>query len=829
MALVHLLQTLATAVSARDAVVVVVFAATLATAVHAFYRAPLAFARHRLVFCAVAVGALALFVAPRGWLPFPAIACMAIAAVAGFCLQSLADRRSDDGAIEEPPPKFDARLWIGSASILTAIFLLADLGGYSGSLMIWEPEAMRGLVEAFKNDVSWMRFAVSRLLWGQGLVSSGHDSLLYGSGTYALWKLHEISPTTLRLMAAVLAAACLPAAYGLGRAIGGQRVATAALVVIAVNPAVLFYGRYGASLTATFFAVLLLLWICLRLLDPNLEARRYGLAAAGSAYLATLGYATGRVVTVAVVTTTLLYGLLQWRRLPRTRRRVFIVMAIVLAMVWCVQVAFNRSREFINVNSEHIMMTDIRPEWVEHLLGEDADPTQLTLNQRLVMVRRVAADALPELRKVVSFPFIRSTHPWLAIGGDPPEFPLVQGPLLLFSLWGLSLSLAARRRRWPLLLVIALAAATLPLLLTNRVDLHRMSLAALPFVLWAAVGLVAAHRVMRECGIPAVIIKIVAAVVFALVAADNATFLFYPTPPPPSRRLSAVSTELVSLDGPVAVGVSDDFQSEAAIELLLLDRQRCDDEDRGEILWREIVGPLTSETGADPESVVRIEGMLHDATVLLAPLRDFDAAIDGLRARGMTAQAIGDEPGGFWRLDRLSRGDRRPFRKVESPLDLNPKPRRARATPHPSTRPRIPLTEATVREVYHGFDPPRYDTARDAEPITMDGASYGFGISMHAWTHMVFSPPPGARALEGVIGLTDAVSGCDQARVTFEVWGEDDRRIFDSGPFHAGMAPKHFRVPLDHASTITLVVTEAGNGPECDQVFWAEPYFTLTH
>jgi hypothetical protein len=109
----------------------------------------------------------------------------------------------------------------------------------------------------------------------------------------------------------------------------------------------------------------------------------------------------------------------------------------------------------------------------------------------------------------------------------------------------------------------------------------------------------------------------------------------------------------------------------------------------------------------------------------------------------------------------------------------------------------------------------------------MDGATYGFGIGMHAWTHMLFYPPHGAKALVGVIGLADAVSNCDHALVTFEVWGEDDRRIFDSGPFSAGMAPRHISVPLDDASTITLAVTEAGNGHECAQAFWAEPFFTI--
>lgn len=829
MALMQLLQRIADLVSARDAIAVVLLAATFSTSVWAFYRAPSALHRHRLALGASALGALVLLIAPRGWLPTPVLACMALAAVAGFTWHSLNDHQNgNDHAIEEPAPRHVAALWIGAASILAAFFLFADLGGYSGSLMVWEPEAMKGLVEASKNDVSWMRFTASRLLWGQGLVSTGHDSLLYGSGTYAIWKLREISPTTLRLMAAVLAAACLPAVYGVGRAIGGQRVATAALVVIAINPVLLFYGRYGTSLTATIFSVLLLLWICLRLLVPAVTGWRCGLMAAGAAFLATLGYATGRVVATALVMTTLIYGATRWGRLERGRRQMFFAMVVALAAIWFVQAGFDRSREFVTVNREHIMTTDPRPEWVEELLGEDADPERLTLSQRLIMIKKVAAEGLPSLKEVLSYPVNRSTHPWLALGGDPPEFPLAQGPVLLFALWGLSLAFAAWRRRWPLLLVIALAAASLPILLTNRVDVHRMSLAALPIVVLAAIGLVAAIRVTRECRVPAAACHVVAAVLLILVAADNSTFLFFSQPPQRAPLVWAVQAEIDSIRQPVAVGVAGDHKSEGEIELFLLERHQFGTGSRGELLWQETVTALTEEDGPDALAIVRIEGMLHHATVILAPREDFDASISDLYARGMRARSIGDERNGMWRLDRLPRGILPEAETVEPPLDLNPRPRRPGATPQQSARRRLPLTEAVVLGVYHGFEPPRFDTARNGETVITGGSTYEFGIWMQAWTHMIFAPPPGAVALEVVIGLADAVSNCDQALATFEVWRDDDRRIFDSGPFRAGMAPRHIRVPFDQASAITLVVTEAGNGPECDQVFWAEPYFTLT-
>jgi hypothetical protein len=349
----------------------------------------------------------------------------------------------------------------------------------------------------------------------------------------------------------------------------------------------------------------------------------------------------------------------------------------------------------------------------------------------------------------------------------------------------------------------------------------------LPIVVWAAIGLVAAIRVMRECRIPAVVGNVAAALLLALVAADNSTFLFYPTPPQYSQRVPAVRSELASIKGQVAVGVADEFQSEGEIELLLLDRQRLDDGDRGEVLWQETVEALVSEAGPDPMTIVRIEAMLQDATVLLLPRLDFDATIADLRARGMEARSIGDERTGLWRLDRLTRGILPASEKAGSPADLNPRPRRLRTSPPQTKGQQIPLIEVDVRGVYHGSIPPKFETIHNGRRIAMGGVLYGFGITMHAWTHMRFLLPAGGVALEGVIGLADAVSGCEDALVTFEVWGEDARRIFDSGPFSSEMAPRHFRVPLGGVSNITLVVTEAGNGHECDQILWAEPTVTL--
>jgi alpha-galactosidase len=152
--------------------------------------------------------------------------------------------------------------------------------------------------------------------------------------------------------------------------------------------------------------------------------------------------------------------------------------------------------------------------------------------------------------------------------------------------------------------------------------------------------------------------------------------------------------------------------------------------------------------------------------------------------------------------------------------------RTPKASEH-AERSAIPLGFDQLRDVQYGFKAPRFDVAYDGKPITIGGTTYGTGIGMHAWTHMWFEVPQGAVALEATIGLSDAVTACDQALVTFEVWNDEGRRIYDSGPVHGGTLPQRIHVPLDATPTIELVLTEGGNRRDCDHGNWGDAIFTL--
>ena len=109
----------------------------------------------------------------------------------------------------------------------------------------------------------------------------------------------------------------------------------------------------------------------------------------------------------------------------------------------------------------------------------------------------------------------------------------------------------------------------------------------------------------------------------------------------------------------------------------------------------------------------------------------------------------------------------------------------------------------------------------------MDDVRYEHGIGVHAWTRMTFAVPAGATALEAVIGLADDTRECEPAAVTFEVLDSAGQVLFDSGLVARGDAPQPLRVALDAVSAVTLVVTEGGNGRDCDHANWADAAFVL--
>jgi len=712
-------------------------------------------------------------------------------------------------------------MWLGAAVGLLLVFLFADLGGYPGWLMVWESPVTDGFAEAFYQGKTLPQYIEQCLAWNYGLVSNGHLTLLYGVLTYGLWGIAGVSPWTLRLPAALLALACVVTVWFLARRLGSPRIAAVTVIVLCINPAFVFYGRYGTSLSGTLLGVSFAVLACALLVDGKTVRWWYGLLAGAAVFVATLGYSPGRlaVVSALVVVATLLV-----RNCRRTSRQGWVAAVLLLAVVgaaWASQAAHRSTRFFVGARGEQIFTMVNEPVRIETYLGREVDPVDLTWPDRTEMVRNILRLRVPEMFKVWGYPFSGKVSVVSVIQADPPRLPLYPPALAVFILWGV---VAAMRRPLtglnPYLLAWT-AAVCLPLFITTRVDVHRLMVIIVPLSLWAAVGVFRATETMAACRVPSKLRTGLAALLLIGVAAGNSSFLYHRASPP-IRLSAAILAEVDQVEGPVRLVFATDHRDLARVELPLLDRQRHSRERYRVAVSEGEKNDLLRRGGPPRAAVNRLLEDLENASLILAPSKRFHTVAWALHRRGAHVVGRGSSHGGFWRVDR---------RGAQPPRDADgPPPEVPSEILFPTTfdRPRAPQSPvdgANTLESTFGFAPPRIDTDWEGRPIVMGGVTYDHGIGMHAWTRMSLEVPAGASEFFTVIGLSDRVRDCEQALVVFEVRGADDRLLFESAPFGPETPPMTIELPVAGEREITLILTDGGNGRDCDHGNWAAPAF----
>jgi hypothetical protein len=79
-----------------------------------------------------------------------------------------------------------ATLWTVGA-IAAAVLMLHDLGGYAGSLQRWEASVVYSFGHAFTSGQDAWSYAKERLVWNNGVLGLGNQSLFYGAPAYAFF------------------------------------------------------------------------------------------------------------------------------------------------------------------------------------------------------------------------------------------------------------------------------------------------------------------------------------------------------------------------------------------------------------------------------------------------------------------------------------------------------------------------------------------------------------------------------------------------------------------------------------------------------------------
>jgi hypothetical protein len=712
-----------------------------------------------------------------------------------------------DALPEAPPcPARALRLVLVVIVAVAAGCLAVRLTTYSGSLMTWEPSVIEGFGSDLRDGVSVSSFAAQRLLWQEGLVSSSDDSLLFGVPVFTLWRVLQPSLVTLRLVALVWALVALVGVFALGRRTTGATAGLVAAAALGSNALFFYYGRYGVSLTATLAAVLVAAWLTMRLADPKPRPWWQGAFVGVAMLAATLAYSPARLVVLTLLGLVVLWAGVRWR--PWSRRHALVLGALggVLAAGVAVQVATGHTGLYSHARGEQLFNILTHPDYARDYLGYDVRGRSVTVAEAVRVVLRVVERTLPQYIKVLA-PVPRFDGlAEQAVLSDPPALPLLAAPLVPFALLGLARSLRRWRLPADLLLMAWFGGSSAVLLLTTRADVHRMWLLVVPLTIWAADGLLVLWRLAVAAGLSPRV-RGLAAGGLGVGLLVTAVAYAIPREPPVYTEASALIAELEKREGPFIVSGDWDQREMGRVELYLLARFSQEPTRRLPPLAQALVQALAAEGGPRPEDLAELRHALRNGTVILGPLEPFAPAARRILAMGYEVQPCAGTPARAWCIERSER------------------PARPQVTL--PTGPEVPLSSLIPVDTQVGFEPPRLDEAWAGGPIRLAGIPYERGIGMHARCRMTFPVPEGALYFRSLVGIDDSARECAQALVMVSVLGDDDAVLYESDLLSGSTPPAVVAVPVEGRRRLTLLVSEGGNGRDCDHVSWAEPVFIL--
>jgi hypothetical protein len=645
----ELLHRWAAAIWPQDAAAALLLLSACAVLAIGLWRRGRSFARFVPPLLLVALCELWLLAAGRrheplsAWWPLAAVAAVLLA----FELAAGGELRR---VLEERPGLSSGRRYLAVGCAVICLTLGLHLASAPGHLLIWEASVIEGFGEALRAGQGAAGFLSDTVLWDEGLVSRGDHSLLYGAPTYSIFLNAGFGVLQLRIFAAFLAAAAVAAVLALSRRFG-EGTATVAAFALALSPPLLFYGRYGTSLSGTLLGVLLACWACWTLLAAPPHRWWRAPLAAVALIVATLGYSPGRLVVLALLAVTVAFTAARIVRGELWRLAGLALLVAILAGFWMYQERRGSAASFLNARGEQIVNMMRQPGYLQDFLGHPERGDRSTVGTWLDVAGTLAADRAPEYLAVLGAPLIRRIAFSEVVVRDPPLLPLYIAPLLPFLLLGMASSVRRVAQPEHCTLLGWLLLASLPLLLTTRVDAHRMFLLVVPFALWTAFGLTGVSAALDAARIGAWPRHTLAAILIALSAWSNAVILF-PPHPRSAELASAMIAELQGIRGEVVLASIADQRVIGLVELALLERQRRDPGSPSRRLEDEKVRALVDGAAVDEQPIGELVAQVGDGTLLMVPAAAFTGTAGALRRSGLEVVELGPPGSRFWRAAR---------------------------------------------------------------------------------------------------------------------------------------------------------------------------------
>lgn len=588
-----------------------------------------------------------LFASALGAAILPALRLVSIP----LCLIALAclwiDLRSLGAPEERSEARPSERICLAAAFLALGCAVLWDLGFAPGWTLQWE----RDIIHGYAGDVLAGKSALGRLtgllIWDIGALSTAQNSLLFGGLGYPALAALGYTNFALRLPAAIFGLISCVLLFGVCRAMFGPRVAVWSSAAFALSETTIFYSRYGSSPTATLASLLLAVYLCWRCARSTGGLWwRAGLAGL-ALYLATLEYAPGRIVVILLLPLTLL-GMLSGGAAKSAKVAGVSMLLAVTGAVLFLQWRHDALATLLDARGEQIF--GMLPDTLEHrkILGIEQEPgvpfkRLAPADQARFVAKLIGTKTGPQMASLLSPLYEEDVKP-LALQFDPPLIRPYFAGWTVFLIPGL---LAALRRplRWENAVWIAWGAlGCLSLLLTNRVDAHRISFLSVPFAVWIGLGANwAASRLESLPRLP-----------WGLGRLALAALILSPLPylveinhmrePPPTFAGEALLAAVESVPDPVAFAADWekiehapwDHKQIGALELRLLERTRSVPGWSYQFLADEYVAGLEDgELARSTRYLAELMKLLRERALVAAPAEKFAALRSMLEERGI--------------------------------------------------------------------------------------------------------------------------------------------------------------------------------------------------
>jgi len=112
-------------------------------------------------------------------------------------------------------------------------------------------------------------------------------------------------------------------------------------------------------------------------------------------------------------------------------------------------------------------------------------------------------------------------------------------------------------------------------------------------------------------------------------------------------------------------------------------------------------------------------------------------------------------------------------------------------------------------------------------PLVMDRTYYPSALGMHANGSVTYVVPSGAVAFCAVAGLPDRSVSCLGGSVILELRDQNERLLYRSRTIRSGEESESVFADLRGVDRLSLLVTDAGDGINCDHGSWGLPVFLI--